>query len=81
MADKEIYDENSSRSSSDADKEFLLDENEGVQRRAALKLSRRWHVWHLVFNYFIIFVLAGALIWEKNRLNARDLSNAVYCMI
>ena len=80
MADKEIDDVNSSRRSSNVEKEFLLDD-EGVQRVVALKCSRRWHVWHLMFNYVIIFVLAGALIWEQNRLDALDLSSVVYCMI
>lgn len=78
MADKEIDDTNSSRSS--VEKEFLLDD-EGVQRGVALKRSRRWHVWHLMFNYFIIFVLTGVLIWKQNRLDALDLSSVVYCMI
>jgi len=81
MAGKEIYDANSSRSSGGVEEEFLLDDDEGVQRGVALKRSRRWHVWHLILNYFIIGVLTGALVWEKNRLNALDLSSVVYSPI
>lgn len=80
MADKEIDDANLSRSRSNIEEEFLLDDKE-AQRPVALKRTRRWHVWHLMFNYLIIFVLIGALIREQNRLDALDLSSVVYCKI